>query len=71
MPNIPGQADHAAASPPFVARARKFLVSAAGVAAMVVATGALEEDVELWVNTALAVLTAAGVYSAKNAKSSA
>ncbi len=71
MPHVPGRADHAAPTQPFAARARKFLVSAAGVAAMVVATGALEEDVELWVNAALAVLTAAGVYTTKNARPSA
>ena len=58
--------DHAAPRPSFAARARKFLVAAAGVAAMVVTTGVLEENVEIWVNAALAVLTAAGVYSAKN-----
>ncbi len=66
MPHVPGQADHAAPAPSWPAKARKFLVSAAGVAAMVVATGALEEDVELWVNAALAVLTAAGVYQVRN-----
>ena len=55
-----------AAKPSFVERARKFLVAAAGVAAMVVATGALEEDIEIWVNAALGVLTALGVYAAPN-----
>lgn len=53
-------------APSFVAKARKFLVAAAGVAAMVVATGVLEEDVEIWVNAALGVLTALGVYAAPN-----
>jgi hypothetical protein len=66
MPNIPGQADHAGPAPSFVQRARKFVVAAAGVAAMVVTTGVLEENIEIWVNAALALATAAGVYSAKN-----
>ena len=55
-----------AAKPSFADRARKFLIAAAGVAAMVVATGALEEDVEIWVNAALGVLTALGVYQVPN-----
>jgi hypothetical protein len=68
MSNVPGAADHAAPPAPFVQRARKFLVSACGVAAMVVSTGVLEENAEIWVNALLAVATAAGVYSVKNAR---
>ena len=56
------------ARPSFVERARKFLAAVAGTAAMVVATKALEEDVEVWVNAGLALLTALGVYQAKNAR---
>lgn len=52
--------------PSFVARARKFLTAAAGVLAMVVATGVLEEELEVWVNAVLAVLTALGVYGVRN-----
>lgn len=55
-----------AAKPSFVERARKFLVAAAGVAAMVVSTGALEENAEIWVNLALGLLTALGVYQVPN-----
>lgn len=71
MPQVPGVADHGADRPPFVQRAKKFLAAAAGTAAMVVATKALEEDVEVWVNAFLAVCTAAGVYQAKNARPTA
>ena len=49
-----------------MARIRKFGVAAAGVAAMVVSTGVLEENAEVWVNAALALATAAGVYAAPN-----
>jgi hypothetical protein len=68
MPQIPGVADHAAPSPngALMARVRKFLVAALGTAAMVVSTGVLEENAEVWVNAALALATALGVYSAKN-----
>lgn len=66
MPHVPGVADHAAPAPPFAARARKFLVAALGTAAMVVSTGVLEENVEVWVNATLALGTALGVYQAKN-----
>ncbi len=65
--------DHAAPEPKgaLMARVRKFVVAALGTAAMVVSTGVLEEDVELWVTAALAVATALGVYSAKNGPTSA
>lgn len=68
MSNVPGAADHAAPPAPFAARARKFLVSALGVAAMVVSTGVLEENAEIVVNALLAIATAAGVYVAPNAR---
>lgn len=62
--------DHAAPNSKgaLVARVRKFLVAALGTAGMVVATGVLEDDVEVWVNAALAVGTALGVYGVKNAR---
>lgn len=63
--------EHAAPAPSFFVRARKFLVAAAGVLAMAVSTGVLEENVEIWVNAALAVLTAVGVYAAPNKQSAA
>ena len=66
MPNTPGVADHGVPGPSFAERAKKFIVAAVGVAAMVVSTGVLEEDVEVWVNAALAIATAAGVYAAPN-----
>jgi len=65
--NIPGIGDHATPPAPFYAKARKFLVSASGAAAMVVSTGVLHGSAETWVNAALAVATAAGVYQVKNA----
>ena len=64
--NTPNVGDHAATPAPFYAKARKFLVSACGVAGMVVSTGALDEHAALWVNAALAVATALGVYVAPN-----
>lgn len=67
MPShIPGVPDHAAPALPFATRARKFLVAALGTAAMVVSTGVLEENAEVWVNAALALGTALGVYQATN-----
>lgn len=70
VPHTPGVPDHAAPEPKgaLMARVRKFLVAALGTAAMVVSTGVLEEDVEVWVNAALAVGTALGVYGVKNAR---
>ena len=66
--NVVGRADHAAPTPKgtLMDRIRKFVVAALGVVAMVVTTGALEEDVEIWLNAALAVATAAGVYVVPN-----
>jgi hypothetical protein len=56
---------------PWVARARKFLVGAAGLGAQVVASGVLDDaedaGVRLWVQAGLAVLTAAGIYRVPNA----
>ncbi len=49
-----------------LARIRKFVVAAAGTAAMVVSTGVLEEQTEVWVNAALGILTALGVYQVRN-----
>ena len=43
------------------------LVALVGGAALVVSTGVLEEDAEVWVNALLALATAAGVYAAPNA----
>ena len=60
--------DHAAPQPKgsLMERIRKFLVAALGVIAMVVTTGVLEEDVEIWLNAVLAIATAAGVYVVPN-----
>lgn len=72
MPNTSGVADHGTPPAPFVARARKFLVGAAGLAAQVVTSGALDDandaGLRLWVQAALAVATAAGIYQVKNAR---
>jgi len=58
---------HEAARPPFVLRARKFLVGAAGLVAMVVSSGALHGNpAETWLNAVLAVATAAGIYVVPN-----
>lgn len=56
---------------PWVKRAKKFLVGAGGLAAQVIASGALDDaedtGVRLWVQAGLAVLTAAGIYAVPNA----
>lgn len=54
------------ARPSFAARAKKALVAAVGVVAMVATTKGLEEDAEVWVNAILAVATAFGVYQVPN-----
>jgi hypothetical protein len=68
VPNIPGVADHAAPTPKgaLVNKIRKALVAVLGTAAMVVSTGVLHESAEVWVNAALALATAAGVYGVRN-----
>lgn len=71
MPQIPGVPDHAAPRPPFAARARKFLVGAAGLAATLVAAGVLDDQTEAIVTGLLAVATAAGIYATPNAKPTA
>lgn len=72
MPHVPGQPDHGTPPPPFVARARKFLVGAVGLGAQVLASGVLDgaEDagIRLWVQAVLGVATAAGIYQIPNAK---
>lgn len=72
MPNVPGQPDHAAPPPSWVASARKFLVAVVGLIAQVVASGVLDEPeydtTRVWVQAILAVATAAGVYQVPNAK---
>lgn len=72
MSNLTPGPDHAAPPAPWVARARKFLVAAAGLIAQVVASGVLDEPeydaVRVWVQAGLAVLTAAGVYQVPNAQ---
>lgn len=52
--------------PSFAERARKFIVAAIGVLAMVVTTGVLEEDIEIWISAVIAIATAAGVYQVPN-----
>lgn len=47
-------------------RYAKAITAACGVAAMVLSTGVLEENLEVWINAALAIATAAGVYSVPN-----
>jgi hypothetical protein len=53
--------------PSFVERARKFLVGAVGLAAQVLASGVLDGDAQLWVQAAIAVAFAAGIYQVPNA----
>lgn len=67
--------DHAAPArplPPWTARARKFLVACVGLAAQVIASGALDEpeydSLRTWITLGLAVLTAAGIYRVPNAQ---
>lgn len=73
-PQTPGRPDHAAPRPPFAKRARKFLVGTAGLAAQVLTSGVLDgadQTAErLWLQAALAVATAAGIYQARNARPS-
>lgn len=58
--------------PPFVARARKFLVGAVGMAATLTTCEALHgTEVGTWLSVAVAVATAAGVYRVPNAQPSA
>ncbi len=69
IPQHAGPANRSLA--PWVQRARKFLVGAAGLGAQVVASGVLDDpadtSVRLWVQAGLAVLTAAGIYQVPNA----
>lgn len=66
--------DHAApvTRSPWVARARKFLVSVAGLLALLATSGLLDspdqDGLRLWVQVALSVLTAVGVYQTPNAR---
>lgn len=68
----PGVPDHAAPPPSWVAQARKFLVAAVGLLAQVVTSGVLDspdyDTLRIWVQAALAVAFAAGVYGVRNAR---
>ena len=68
MTNTPGVPDHAAPAPPWIARARKFLVSVVGLVAMLVASGALHGTAQNVAQAVIAVATALGVYAAPNAQ---
>jgi hypothetical protein len=74
-PGNDGVPQHAGPRPSWVARARKFLVGAAGLLAQVVAAGvfddANDQTTRLWVAAILAVATAAGIYQVPNAQSPA
>lgn len=64
--------DHSApASPSFFARARKLIVAVLGFAATVIASGVLDDPqydtIRTWVQVAIGVATAAGVYRVPNA----
>lgn len=52
---------------PSLSEVRKVLAAVAGIAAILVAQGVLHGTVQNVVETALAVLTAAGVYQVPNA----
>lgn len=66
MSNTPGVPDHAAPAAPWIATARKFLVSVLGLVAMLVASGALHGTAQSVAQAIIAIATAAGVYVAKN-----
>ena len=66
MTNVPGHPDHAAPPPPFIQRARKFLVSVLGALAIVAATGTLTGRTEVLANAVLGLATAFGVYVTPN-----
>jgi hypothetical protein len=66
MAQIPDVADHAHPKESFVSKYKKAIAAACGVAAMVVATGVLGEQEEVWVNAALGIATALGVYAVPN-----
>jgi hypothetical protein len=68
MSQTPGQADHAAALPPLSARIRKALISAAGLAFVLVSSGALDGTTEAVVSGILAAGTAFGVWAVPNAR---
>lgn len=68
MAQIPGIGDHAAPQPPLLARIRKALVAAAGLAATLVAAGVLDDTTEAIVSGLLAVGTVLGVWATPNAR---
>ncbi len=47
-------------------RARKFAVALVGAAATIVATGLVPEDITIYVNAGIGLLTALGVYQVPN-----
>ena len=71
MPQIPGVADHAAPAPPWAARARKFLIGAAGFAAEIVASGLVHGQALVYLTAALGIASSFGIYKVANAKPAA
>lgn len=68
MPQTPGVPDHGSPAPPLLAQVRKALVAAAGVAALLASSGALDDTTEAIVNGLLALGTVAGVWAIPNAR---
>ncbi len=66
--NVPGHADHAApvTNGGIMAKVRKTVVAALGLAATLVAAGVLDNQTEAIVTGLLAAATAAGVYATPN-----
>jgi CBS-domain-containing membrane protein len=66
MPQTPGVPDHAAPRGPLMARVRKAVTAACGLAATLVAAGVLDDTAEAIVTGALALATVLGVYAFPN-----
>lgn len=58
------------ARPPWIAQARKFLIAVIGFAADVLAAGLVHGQAALWLQTVIAIATAAGIYTVPNASAS-
>ena len=55
---------------PWTAQARKFLVSVIGFAAAILTAGLVHGQAALWLQTVIAIATAAGIYTVPNASAS-